>query len=173
MQVRRSKKRILSDKVGAAWFKADVMGDLLVASTKCAIKQAASRLTPVPTPPPAPVFVAGTKRHGGTLEPLPAKQFRNRDASRSKRQEKLRAVDAMEKAFGDQARTSNAEQVLAWIDGQFKDVGTRPAISGLMSKVCRNCISVGRGVQHIVVSSANKVGTHFPSHVPSAPRLAR
>ena len=118
-----------------------------MAATKCAIKQPGGRLTSAPLPPPAPMSAAGTKRHGGVPEPPPAKQARNEEASQSKRQEKLRAVDAMEKTLGEQARTSKPEQVLAWIDGQFKDSVTRPAISGLMSRVCRNCISGGRGIQ--------------------------
>ena len=87
MQVRRSKKRILSDEVDAAWPQADAMEDLLMAATKCAIKQPGGRLTSAPLPPPAPVSAAGTKRYGGGPEPPPAKQVRNGEASQSKRQE--------------------------------------------------------------------------------------
>ena len=139
VSVRRSKKRVLMDKLDAAWFKADLGEDVIIALAKVAAtsQQDASG--------GGGGGGGGVKRYLTPEPPLAPKVARGEEGS--KRQEKGKAVDAKEKELVQQIRTCSPSQVVSWIDSQFANAEVRQAMATLMSKVCKNCISGGRGLQ--------------------------
>ena len=137
VMVRRSKKRILMDKLDADWFKKDLGEDVLLALSKVVVEaQQGGRAT-------EPHGV-GMKRH---LPEPPAAAKMPRVDGGSNRQEKIKAVEAKEKELAEQLRIGSPSQVVSWIDNQFANAAVRPVMGTIMSKICKNCISGGRGLQ--------------------------
>jgi hypothetical protein len=123
----------------AAWFKADLGEDVIIALAKVA---AASQQD---VSGGGGGGGGGVKRYLTPEPPVPPKVARTEDGS--KRQEKNKAIDAKEKELVQQIRTCSPSQVVYWIDSQFAIAEVRPVMANLMSKVCKNCISGGRGLQ--------------------------
>jgi hypothetical protein len=148
------------DKLDAAWFKADLGEDVIIALAKVAAtsQQDASG--------GGGGGGGGVKRYLTPEPPLAPKVARGEEGS--KRQEKRKAVDAKEKELVQQIRTCSPSQVVSWIDSQFANAEVRQAMATLMSKVCKNCISGGRGLQRHTRAQCEAAGNRRLSLVPFA-----